>query len=228
MYLNQVKNNYYYNSISFKLDAKEGFFIICLSLTTSCEQTIAFIIIRNDEIVVTRPICAAPPIAFVHGIALTKSERAIPKCRSFSTERNKHFFFLLKEFPFKVNREKECILLISSAYFCPAHRRKTINEEVVRKICTEVVENKLASALSNWVDSSIPEPDETGCSESSISHDDMADFLRQKTQELKEAHLDQLVHEAVTVLENVGPKETKEILLHTPNPGFFETMTGLL
>ena len=105
---------------------------------------------------------------------------------------------------------------------------KTINEEVVRKICTEVVENKLASALSNWVDSSIPEPDETGCSESSISHDDMADFLRQKTQELKEAHLDQLVHEAVTVLENVGPKETEEILLHTPNPGFFETMTGLL
>ncbi|MEI6692992.1 MAG: hypothetical protein WCL43_09780 [Chlorobium sp.] len=56
----------------------------------------------------------------------------------------------------------------------------------------------------------------------------MADFLRQKTQELKEAHLDQLVHEAVTVLENVGPKETEEILLHTPNPGFFETMTGLL
>ena len=132
MYLNQVKNNYYYNSISFKLDAKEGFFIICLSLTTSCEQTIAFIIIRNDEIVVTRPICAAPPIAFVHGIALTKSERAIPKCRSFSTERNKHFFFLLKEFPFKVNREKECILLISSAYFCPAHRRKTSADSALR------------------------------------------------------------------------------------------------
>ncbi len=83
-------------------------------------------------------------------------------------------------------------------------------------------------AYSCFPITSIPEPDETGCSESSISHDDMADFLRQKTQELKEAHLDQLVHEAVTVLENVGPKETEEILLHTPNPGFFETMTGLL
>ena len=105
---------------------------------------------------------------------------------------------------------------------------KTINEEVVRKICTEVVENKLASALSNWVDSSIPEPDETGCSESSISHDDMADFLRRKTQELQEAHVDQLVQEVVAVLENLDPKEIEEIMLHTPNPGFFESMTGLL
>ena len=105
---------------------------------------------------------------------------------------------------------------------------KTINEEVVQKICTEVIENKLASALSNWVDSSIPEPDETGCGEFIISPDNMADFLRQKTQELDEAHKDQLVREAVAVLENIGPKETEEILLHIPNPGFFETMTGML
>jgi hypothetical protein len=105
---------------------------------------------------------------------------------------------------------------------------KTINEEVVQKFCTIAIEHKLAPALSNWVDSTIPEPDETGCSESRISHDDMADFLRRKTQELEEAHVDQLVQEVVAVIENLDPKEIEEIMLHTPNPGFFESMTGLL
>ena len=105
---------------------------------------------------------------------------------------------------------------------------KTINDEVVKKICTEIIETWLAPALSNWVESSIPEPDESGCSESIISHEDMADFLRQKTHEMGTTYMARLVNDAVTVLESIGPDEAAEILAHTPNPGFFETMTGRL
>jgi hypothetical protein len=105
-------------------------------------------------------------------------------------------------------------------------RGKKPGAEITKTVCKEVIESWMAPALSNWVDSTIPEPDESGESESSFTIEEMAAFLQEIVRELQEKHTGKLVETAVTVLENLTPEKAEEILNRVPDPGFYEHMTS--
>lgn len=103
-----------------------------------------------------------------------------------------------------------------------------INEKLLQKTCTTAIEYRLAPALCDWVGSTIPEPDETGCSESIITREGISDVLHRMTQNLETTRLGEIVHEAVAVLENFSPDDMHEFMNHTPEPGFYDHLIGLL